>query len=149
MTAHPSSAAYPDRALEWLFTALMLGWGVWLLAPWWDTFRNPQYAVLALLAPEQVWGVWSVAIGAIRAAALYINGSHRRTPLVRCICAALGVIWWLTLIWLFLLAPQRDPPAGYAFYAIFVVGELVACWRCAADAWHSGAFRIRGGERRA
>ena len=45
------SAAYPDRAIEWLFTALMLAWGGWLLMPW-DTFKSPQYALLAAIAGE-------------------------------------------------------------------------------------------------
>lgn len=140
----PSSSAYPDRSLEWALTGLMLVWGLWLLAPWWDTFANPQYRALALIMPEQLWGLWSTMIAVTRAAALYINGSHRRTPAVRLVGAALGVIWWLVLLWLFLLAPQENPPAGYAFYVVFVACEIATCWRCAADGWHSEAFRVRG-----
>jgi hypothetical protein len=134
------AAAYPDRLAEWLFSLMMMAWGVWLLVPQWSTFVWPQYSALSAIAPEPVWGVWSVTIGAVRATGLYINGSWGRTPLIRLAGSSLGMIWWLVLIFLFLLAPQRNPPAGYAFYPLFVVFEGICCWRSAADAFHSRAF---------
>lgn len=137
-----TSAAYPDRLVEWMFAAMMMSWGAWLLVPAWSTFQNPQYGALAALASEQTWGVWSVSVGTVRMAALYVNGSHRRTPLLRCVCAALGLIWWLVLIYLFLLSPQANPAAGFSWYPIFVVFEGVSCWRSAADGWHTGAFKL-------
>jgi hypothetical protein len=54
--------------------------------------------------------------------------------------SSLGMIWWLVLIYLFLLSPQSNPPAGYAFYPVFVVFEGISCWRSAADGFHSKAF---------
>jgi hypothetical protein len=135
-----SPAAYPDRLVEWLFASMMVAWGAWLLVPQWQTFVWPQYDALRAIAPEPVWGVWSVAVGVVRMAALFINGSWRRTPLLRLIGSSLGMIWWLVLIYLFLLSPQGNPPAGYAFYPVFVVFEGISCWRSAADAFHSKAF---------
>ena len=134
---------YPDRLVEWLFAGMMIIWGAWLLVPWWDTFDNPQYAPLKALGGEEVWGVWSVSIGIVRATALYINGSHRRTPAVRCICAIFGMMWWMTLTWFFLSAPVREPPVIVAFYPLFFFFEIVSAMRSAADAWHVDSFRWR------
>lgn len=136
------SSAYPDRMIEWLFSCMMISWGLWLLVPGWQTFANPQYRALALIAGEPTWGIWSVMVGVVRAGALYINGSHWRTPLIRFICSSLGLIWWLTLIYLFLLSPQENPAAGFSWYPVFVVFEGISCWRCAADGWHTQAFDV-------
>ncbi|GJE06345.1 hypothetical protein AOPFMNJM_1661 [Methylobacterium jeotgali] len=141
------SAAYPDRAIEWLFTALMLAWGGWLLMPW-DTFKSPQYALLAAIAGESVWGAWSVSIGLIRAAALYVNGAHRRTPAIRAFCAMLGFVWWLVLAYLFLTMPGAPPFAGFSWYPVLMVFEVMCIWRSAADGYHSRAFTRRAANAR-
>jgi hypothetical protein len=138
---HSSYAAYPDRLVEYLFAGMMGAWGLWLLNPAWDTFGNPQYAMLAAVASEQSWGVFSLCIAIVRMGALFVNGRYCRTPLFRFACSMLGVIWWMVLIWLFLLAPQPNPPAGFAFYPLFVIFEGVSCWRSMADAFHANAFR--------
>ncbi len=136
-------AAYPDRLIEWLFACMMLSWGVWLLLPL-HTFLNPQYAALAALAPEPVWGSFSVSIAAIRMAALWINGSWRRSPAIRCACSVLGVVWWLSMVFLAVAAAPDHPPAGLTWYPWLVVFELISCWRSTADAFYSDAFRIGG-----
>lgn len=130
-----------DRLVEWLFAGMMLSWGCWLLNPGWNTFDNPQYAALALIVPEEVWGAWSVAVAAIRIAALVINGRYRRTPLLRLACSLLGLVWWLVLIYLFVVSPHPNPAAGFSWYPVFVVFEAISCWRSAADAFHADAFR--------
>jgi hypothetical protein len=137
---HRNAAAYPDRLVEWLFASMMVAWGAWLLVPQWNTFVWPQYDALNELASEPVWGVFSVSVGVVRMAALFINGSWGRTPLLRLIGSGMGMIWWLVLIYLFLLSPQSNPPAGYAFYPVFVAFEAISSWRSAADAFHSRAF---------
>lgn len=136
-----SAPSFPDRLVEYLFASMMITWGLWLIAPWWDTFGNPAYAALAALAPERLWGVFSVSIGVTRIAALVINGHWCRTPLLRFGCSTLGVVWWIVLIWLFTLTPQPNPPAGYAFYPVFIVFELISCGRSMADAFRANAFR--------
>ena len=138
----PSRSGEPsDRLVEWLFAGMMISWGMWLLSPAWVTFDNPQYAALNRLAGETSWGAFSVAIGAIRISALVVNGRYARTPIARLLCSSLGVIWWLVLMYLFLITPQSNPPAGFAWYPVFVVFEAISCWRSAADAYHSNAFR--------
>lgn len=138
-----SGAVYPDRSIEWLFACMMMGWGSWLLSPYWTTFAAPQYAGLRKIADENTWGVWSIAIGLVRCAALYVNGAHRRTPLVRAVCAWLGMLWWATLSYLFLSTPIVNPAAGFAWYPIFLAFEGACVWRSASDAYHSRAFQWR------
>ena len=130
-----------DRLVEWLFAGMMLCWGCWLLNPGWETFGNPQYAALAAIAREEVWGVWSIAVGATRMVALIINGRYRRTPLLRLGCSLLGLIWWLVLIYLFVVTPQPNPEVGLSWYPVFVLFEAISCRRSAADAFHADAFR--------
>ena len=130
-----------DRLLEWMFAGMMLAWGSYLLMPFWHTFDAPQYRLLSELFPENVWGAFSVSIGAVRCGALYINGSHFRTPLVRAACAFLGMFWWVTLSFLFLSTKGAPPAAGYAFYPIWIVFEGVCIWRSAVDAYHTRAYR--------
>jgi hypothetical protein len=132
-----------DRLTEWLFALMMITWGCWLLNPAWETFRAPQYAALREIAGEAVWGAWSISIGAIRCAALYVNGAHRRTPAVRAICAGLGAIWWLVLSFLFLSAPVANPAAGFSWYPVFIVFEFACVWRSARDGWQTKAFSWR------
>ncbi|TDR90274.1 hypothetical protein [Enterovirga rhinocerotis] len=136
-----ASAAYPDRLVEYLFASMMIGWGLWLIAPWWQTFGNPTYAALAALATERQWGIFSVCVGVVRVGALVVNGHWCRTPLLRFMCSWFGVVWWLVLIWLFFQNPSPNPPAGFVFYPIFIVFELVSCARSMADAFRANAFR--------
>lgn len=133
-----------DRLCEWLFVIMVIAWGCWLLVPEWQPFSGPQYAVPCEIAGEPVWGVWSIAIGVIRCSALYINGSHYRTPAVRAACAGLGVIWWLVLGLLFLNTPMPNPAAGFAWYSLFVLFEGMCVYRSARDGGIPEHFR-RGG----
>lgn len=144
MSRNASNTAFPDRLCEWLFASMMMAWGSWLLIPAWNTFDAPQYALLKSVASENVWGVWSISVGVVRCAALYINGSHRKTPIVRMACAWLGMMWWASLSVLFLSAPVVNPAAGFAWYPVFIAFEGVCVWRSAADAYHSRAFQKRG-----
>jgi hypothetical protein len=132
---------YPEREVEYMFAAMMIGWGSWLLVPFWDTFSNPAYQGLKDIAPESIWGVFSLVTGVVRWTVLKINGSYCRTPLLRFICALLGVNWWAALMWLFFVSPIPNPPAGYVFYPVFLWYELRSCRRSMADAFRQNSFR--------
>lgn len=134
-----------DRALEWQYAAMMIAWGLYLWLPM-ETFKQPQYALLKAIAPEVVWGAFSLALGSVRMMALYINGNIRHTPLVRCVGAGLGVIWWIVLTFLFLTGSE-PPPAGATFYPVFVLFEGWAVLRSAGDIYIAGGFRQRGAAR--
>lgn len=120
---------------------MMLVWGLWLLNPAWKTFNLPQYAVLKELMDEWAWGLWSVGIAVVRFTALWVNGRSSRTPLIRLMCCGLGVLWWLVLIALFLATPMDNPPAGFAWYPIFVAAEMFCLSISARDAYHTRAFK--------
>jgi hypothetical protein len=130
---------HTDRVIEWLFASMMLSWGLYLWLPF-PTFDAPQYAILKAIASEDVWAVWSVCIGSIRLAALVINGHIRQTPVIRSVCAILGLIWWMVLAYLFLVAPG-NPPAAAVWFPIFAVFEAYSALRTGADACVSGALR--------
>ena len=128
------------RSVEWMLALLMVAWGLALLAPM-DTFASPVYRYLAALAPEEVWGAFSVGIGASRMVALYVNGAWRRTPLIRAGGAVLGVVWWITLGFLVAFGTQGQPfPAGLAFYPVCIAFEALSCFRSGFDAHEAGAL---------
>lgn len=141
MSKTSAMSLHSDRMVEWMFAAMMTVWGLWLLNPYFTTFTSPSYAPLATLFPEWVWGAWSVSIGTVRLIALYINGRYRRTPILRIVCAVLGMAWWIVLI--YLVAAQGapfNPPAGFSWYFVFVIFEGISCFRAAGDAFHLRAF---------
>lgn len=128
------------RSVEWLLASMMFAWGIGLLLPG-NTMSLPQYRLLSNLAPEFVWAAWSLSIGGLRFVALYINGSWRRTPLIRSACAIFGLIWWLLLCVLFMTANTGPMPAGLLWFPVFIAFEGYSAFRSARDSYHSGALQ--------
>ena len=128
------------RSVEWLLAALMVAWGLGLMLPG-DTMGLPQYRLLAAIAPELVWASWSISVGGLRIVALYVNGSWKRTPLIRASCAAFGMMWWLILGYLFQSATNGAAPAGLMFYPVFIAFEGYSVYRGARDSYHTGALQ--------
>lgn len=132
---------HQTRSVEWLLAFLMVAWGAGLMLPG-NTMELQHYRHLAALAPEPVWAAWSMSIGIARLAALYINGSWSRSPLIRAGGAALGVIWWLILGYLLYTGRAGGPlPAALMWYPVFCGFELYSAWRGARDSYHSGALK--------
>ena len=129
-----------NRSVEWLLAGLMLAWGIGLMLPG-EALALPQYRLLLVIAPEPVWAAWSVSVGSVRIIALYINGSYFRTPLIRVVCAIMGLIWWLVLGFLVKLSIEPGPiPAYLAWFPIFIGFEGYAIFRGAQDSYHTGAL---------
>jgi hypothetical protein len=129
------------RSVEWLLACMMVAWGIGLLLPG-DTMSLPQFRMLGVIAPEPVWAVWSISMGAVRVAALYINGSWRRTPLLRVLGASFGLIWWLVLGFLFKTSADGGPvPAGLLWFPVFIAFEGYSIVRGARDSYHTGALQ--------
>jgi hypothetical protein len=128
------------RSVEWLLASLMVAWGVGLSVPG-NTMDLPAYRLLGALAPEPVWAAWSLGIGGLRMVALYINGSWRRTPLIRTLGAMFGVIWWLVLAFCFASADISPMPAAVMWYPVLIAFEGYSVARGARDIYHSGALR--------
>lgn len=118
------------RDLEWLFSSMMLAWGLYLWLPM-PTFDGPQYALLKAIANEKVWGAFSVSIGGLRMVALTINGAIRQTPVVRATGATLGAVWWVTLTYLFMTTASQVLPAGVTWYPLFAIAEILCVIRSA------------------
>lgn len=55
---------------------IALFWGVWLLC-WNDTFVYPSYRVMALLAPEHVWGAVAIGVGGTKLLVYLLDLSSR------------------------------------------------------------------------
>lgn len=141
MIAYATQAS-TTRAVEWLLACLLIAWGVGVLLPG-IVLDGDIYAPLVALAPEVAWGNFAVAVGSLRVGALYINGSWRRTPILRAIGAGLGVVWWIVLGGLYVVAVNQGakPFPFIMAYPVFVYFELLSMYRCGVDMNEMGALR--------
>lgn len=140
MISGRASQASQARLTEWMLASLMIAWGVAVALPG-ETLHLAGYRVLVTLAPEEVWAALSIAIGAMRMVALWINGRWRRSPLLRAGGAAWGLGWWLGLAWLLWLGADPEAlPSAIAFYPIFAAFEAASVVRGAGDSYRSGAL---------
>lgn len=132
------------RAVEQLLAMLQLAWGMAVLMPF-VALNGVNYRALVALAPEVVWGNFAIAIGGLRIAALIINGHWRRTPLLRAIGAAFGLMWWIVLGGLYVIAVnQGAEPFPFMFcYPVFIYFEFLSMYRCGIDIHEMGALRVR------
>lgn len=130
------------RAVEYMLALLQLAWGLAVVSPL-VTLSGPNYRTLIAIAPEVVWGNFALAIGGLRLAALIINGQWRRTPLMRAIGAACGVMWWIVLGGLYVIAANEGAPAfPFMFcYPVFIFFEFFSMYRCGIDIHEMGALR--------
>lgn len=112
-------ASYDFEPAEFLVGAACLGWGIWLLNPWWDTFGgSPTFAAMAQAAPEWLWGVAMALLGA----AALIGMVRDRMAWRR--AAQLG----LAMVWAFIAASfwqSNLPSTGSVTYPLLA---LVAAW---------------------
>lgn len=129
---------FPARWPEWFMAGFAFCWGLYVaLHP--ELFTQPAtkttLAGLAAMAgnfpPSAVWGLSPVILGLIRAAALFINGTYTRTPMVRLFMSfASAFIWTQVVIGLLL---SGVPNTGIAAYFGFVVLDIVSAYRAAID----------------
>src|SRR4051812_24871665 len=84
------------RLTEWLLTGIMAAWGIVLLLPY-RTFDLPSMAGLAQWGSENTWGWGFATVAAARATLLIINGSWRRSPHGRMLCAILALFGWCSI----------------------------------------------------
>lgn len=129
---------FPARWPEWYMSALSFAWGAYVaLHP--EIFTQPQSReVLAGLVqmagsfpPASVWGLSAVTLGLIRAAALFINGSYTRTPMVRLLMSFLSAFVWTQVV--IGLLKTGVPNMGLVVYSGLVVMDIVSAYRAATD----------------
>lgn len=128
------SERQPTRQVEYLLAWSGLIWSLAVLKPG-RILAGAQYEYLLAIAPEVLWGMVGVMLGVLRLVALAINGAWRRTPGLRFIGGATGLIWWLVLAALYSLAVQKgaaDFPMRHVL-GVFIYYEAFSCYRCGQD----------------
>lgn len=100
-----------------------------------DTFAiSKSFGVIREFVDEDAAGVIALAVGAVRLVALYVNGNHYRSPLVRVAGCAGGFLFWSAIAaGFFLTAPPYT--TGLAVYPILALAELHSSGRAARDAF--------------
>lgn len=98
-------------------------WGLWIALPW-DTFtRGPIYDMMAILAPEPIWGASAMVIGSI---ILYGVAKNSFTYLRR--GALIGFYYWFVISGFYLLGSWESTgwinSAMVAIYCAFVALNL-------------------------
>ena len=123
------------RAVEYMLAWLMIGWGVAVLLPG-DILIGPTSKYLLTIASEPAWGVMAITVGSLRLMALIINGSWRRSPLLRLFGAVCGLMWWIWQGGIYWSAVSQGAPPfpNLSIYPVFVFFEGYSCFRCGQDA---------------
>ena len=138
---------YPTRTVEHMLAWMVV---VWSFAVAWpgNMMVGPSFAALLVIAPEQFWGWSGVVLGVLRLIALYVNGRWRRTPGLRLLGAASGMIWWIVLSACYWVAVENgapDFPMRYVFY-VFIAFEVYSCFRCGQDRFSPMTRNIDNGK---
>lgn len=123
---------FPPRAVEWLVTGLLTSWGAAVILQPGMFETNPAFLHMAKIAPQEAWGLYAFVVGALRAMALFINGSWQRTPIVRIIAAfASAFIWTQVLLG---ISNSPVPTTAWAFFPWFIAADFYSAFRAGADA---------------
>lgn len=127
----------PTRHAESLLAWLIIGWSL-VMVGFDGSMTGRAYVFFAAVAPLHVLGSIGVLLGTARIVAIIINGRWRRTPLIRLIGAASGLMWWTAVTVLFWVAVVRDglmPFPMLGGYPVLIMFEVVSCYRCGQDAY--------------
>ena len=127
---------FRERTPEWMLAFVLWGWGGLLLLPG-NSFDRPFFRPLAAIAPETTWGAITFVVGAIRIAALYVNGSRTETPRIRQVGSFMGMVVWSFLLWGALSVEWLSP--AIATYAGFFALEYIMFSYSGADAARNAA----------
>ena len=120
---------FPARRSEWLAATMMVGWGR-IVAASPDLFdTSPAYRHMANMADESAWAFWATVIGAVRLAALFVNGTfHDKwyslySPHVRAVLSFATCFLWCQIS-LGLYGSGSFPP-GLAIFPALAVNDLL------------------------
>lgn len=133
MTVTPPAIPVRPRTLEWIAACAILAAGVLLAMPG-ETFDNsPAYLPFEAVAPEHVWAAFAVSVGLTRMVALWINGSWRRSPILRGATSIMGVAFWMLIIALVMHAQLSGPAMSLAAFGALLTIDLISAWRSGRD----------------
>jgi hypothetical protein len=132
MSRQPT-ASHADRGLEWFSALAMLGWAYVLVQPG-DILANGNLKeFLRFGATEtQIAMVFGV-VGMGRLVALYINGRWPRSPTLRMVGAAIGLMVWGQVA-IALIQAVGMATTGLAVYGPLALSEILSIRRAAFDA---------------
>ena len=130
------------RALEWLTSGVILVFACTLALPGNTLATSSAFVAFVSLGADEAALVLPLTfIAVMRMAGLWINGNWQRSPLLRCIGAALGAGIFLALGLLFsvpYLAGTTDAlTTGVGTYLVLAAFDILAAYRSAADVAHS------------
>lgn len=138
VAAHPAIGRFLARELAygqtrwaeiWLASIMAVFGAVLLVAG--ETFSLPSYRVIGAFVSEDVAGLIAVSVGCARLAALWYNGSRRRSPIVRALGCAVGFLFYLALTIGF--AMTAPPPTTGLIYGVLAIAELHSSGRASRD----------------
>ena len=136
---------FPVRATEWMLAAMKASFGLLLLLRE-DIFLAPETAPLftgfRAIFPQMTWALIGSLAGCFHLAALYINGTWRRSPHVRGFCSGVGTVFWSLVVYGLVSGGVWN--TGLAIYPWFVVFSVYNLTRAMQDASLSDD-RARGG----
>lgn len=132
---HADVSTAPPRTAEYLLAWTIICWSATVLVCS-GSMNGPAYHYMIVIARERFWGSFGVCFGLLRIAALIINGSWHRTPLLRFAGAMTGMVWWVMVGGLFLLAVRSnaEPFPMLGAYPVLAFFEAYSCYRCGQDA---------------
>ena len=114
------------RLPEWANSFVLLLYGQTLLQPG-DAFDRQAFSVMAHYASERSWGVALVGLGAVRLAALILNGTFARfapwSVRIRALTATLCCFAWFCLSLSLYLGDPALP--GWKTYAAHLAVDII------------------------
>jgi hypothetical protein len=119
------------RRSEWLLALAVLFLGLaWGLRP--EMFALATFSAMRAIMSPQAWAAAALLTGAVRAAALYINGFWRASPHLRAATAFLSGFLWMSLFMATLAADALG--VGVALWPLFFFFDALSAVDAAADA---------------
>ena len=130
---------FPARAIEWLMAGVLFTWGYYTIThPQMFTAPGSAHLFSGIGRVSQFFGQPPVAIGVlamvtgiVRAAALFINGTMTKTPLVRLVTAFISAYLWTSIAIGFWISDVAN--TGLAVYPWFVFADVVSSYRAGYD----------------
>ncbi len=125
---------FQARFAEWMNAIIVGGFGSYLiLHP--GMFDDARVAALwsgmKAAGSQPTWGLACLVVGFARIGALWINGRHKRTPMVRLIASFFSA-FIITQICL-ALWNTGVPNTGLIVYPVLVLADLYSAFRASAD----------------
>lgn len=126
---------FPARVPEWVNAFTLTAWGAYvILHP--EVFDHPEFIGLQTLIWFDVsayafWGLVALTVGWMRAGALFINGAHSRTPIVRLAASAISAFVWSQIVIGLLVSGK--PSAALVMYSSAVIMDLISAYRASSD----------------